>query len=73
MLPRLVLAALGALLMTTPALPAPFGKTADGTPVETFTLTNKNESAVVSCKLMPVPTVLVMLELPPMITLLLRR
>src|SRR5476649_1237757 len=47
MLPRFASAALGVILMTTPAIaevigPTPFGKTADGTPVETYTLKNKN-------------------------------
>lgn len=47
MLPRLAAAVFGAMLMTSPALaevigPTPFGKTADGTPVETFTLKNKH-------------------------------
>lgn len=47
MLPRLCIAMLGATLMTSPAVadvigPTPFGKTADGAPVESYTLKNKN-------------------------------
>ena len=47
MLPRLAIVALGVIVMASPVLaevtgPTPFGKTADGTPVETYTLMNKN-------------------------------
>ena len=47
MLPRLAIAALGVIVMASPVLaevtgPTPFGKTADGTPVETYTLMNKD-------------------------------
>jgi aldose 1-epimerase len=47
MLPRIAIAALGAFLMTSPVHaqvegPKPFGKTPDGTAVETYTLKNKN-------------------------------
>ncbi len=47
MLPRLAIVALGVIVMASPVLaevtgPTPFGKTADGTPVETYTLKNKN-------------------------------
>ena len=47
MLPRLAIVALGVIVMASPVVaevtgPTPFGKTADGTPVETYTLKNKN-------------------------------
>ena len=47
MLPRLAIVALGVFVMASPVLAdvtgsKPFGKTADGTPVETYTLKNKN-------------------------------
>lgn len=48
---RLFFVVLGVMLMATPVLaqvkgPTPFGKTSDGTPVETYTLTNKNNVVV---------------------------
>ncbi len=51
MLPRFAFTALGVILMTTSLHaqvtgPTPFGKTADGTPVETYTLKNKNGMTV---------------------------
>ncbi|MSQ95378.1 MAG: galactose mutarotase [Gemmataceae bacterium] len=66
MLPRILLAALGAILMTSPAMaqvdgPKPFGKTADGTPVETYTLKNKNG---VTVKLMTLGATITEINVP---------
>ncbi len=66
MLPRIVLVALGAFLMTSPAMaqvdgPKPFGKTADGTPVETYTLKNKNG---VTVKLMTLGATITEINVP---------
>ena len=65
MLPRLV-AILGVMLMSSPAFadvkgPTPFGKTADGTAVESYTLSNKNG---VSVKLMTLGAAVTEINVP---------
>src|SRR6266849_520616 len=66
MLPRIVLAVLGAFIMTSPAHaqiegPKLFGKTADGTEVETYTLKNKNG---VTVKLMTLGATITEINVP---------
>jgi aldose 1-epimerase len=66
MLPRLAIVALGVIVMASPVLaevtgPTPFGKTADGTPVETYTLKNKNG---VTVKLMTLGATITEINVP---------
>ena len=66
MLPRFVITALGVIAMTSPVVaqvegPKPFGKTADGTPVETYTLKNKNG---VTVKLMTLGATITEINVP---------